>query len=364
MSMACNPASSLQVTEMPNQEELLEALKAVKYPGFSRDIVSFGLIKKIHLDGGKAQVRLEMTTADQRVPAEIDGDIRRVLQAMDGVDEVEVEIKVNEPVQAATQQSQGGQGNRIEGVEHIVAIASGKGGVGKSTVSANLATAAARAGLKVGLLDCDLYGPSMGLMFGTDERPGVTEDERLEPHVRHGVRLMSMGFLVDGDSPVILRGPMVTRYTQQFLNQVDWGELDILFLDLPPGTGDIQLTIVQTVALSGAVVVTTPQEVALIDARKAIRMFEKVNVPILGLVENMSYFLCPNDGNRYPIFGEGGGEREARQQGVPLLAQVPLEMDVRAGGDEGVPVVTGQPDGTAAKSFVEASEKLRQALGL
>ena len=349
---------------MADKDQLLEALKEVKYPGFSRDIVSFGLIKEIQMDGGKAQVRLEITTGDQRIPAEIDSDIRRVLQGFEGVDEVSVDIKVNEPVQAAAQQSQGGQGNRIEGIKHIVAVASGKGGVGKSTVSANLATAAARSGLKVGLLDCDLYGPSMGLMFGTEERPTVTEDERLQPHVRHGVRLMSMGFLVEGDSPVILRGPMVTRYTQQFLNQVDWGELDILFLDLPPGTGDIQLTIVQTVALSGAVVVTTPQEVALIDARKASRMFEKVNVPILGLLENMSYFLCPNDGNRYPIFGEGGGEREAKKEGVPLLAQVPLEMDVRAGGDEGIPVVTSHPESEAAKAFNAASEKLATNLKL
>jgi ATP-binding protein involved in chromosome partitioning len=347
---------------MITEEIILEKLKQVKYPGFSRDIISFGLIKQVKIDGSKVTLKLEVTTGDQRIPAELDVEVRKALQSVSEITDVAVDFKVNEPVKAAMQQSGAADGNSIPGVKHIVAVASGKGGVGKSTVSANLAVAAARQGLKVGLLDCDLYGPSMGLMFGVKDRPSVTEDERLEPHVREGVRLMSMGFLVDDDAPVILRGPMVTRYTQQFLGQVNWGDLDILFLDLPPGTGDIQLTIVQTVALSGAVVVTTPQEVALIDARKAVKMFEKVNVPILGMVENMSYFLCPSDGKKYPIFGDGGGAREAEKQKVPLLAAIPLEMSVGAAGDAGRPVVAAAPDSASAASFNGAIGKLMEIL--
>ncbi|MEM1158940.1 MAG: Mrp/NBP35 family ATP-binding protein [Verrucomicrobiota bacterium] len=347
---------------MVTETVVLEALKQVKYPGFSRDIVSFGLIKNISVDGGKVSLRLEVTTGDQRIPAELDVGTRKSLQAIPGVDDVTVDIKVNEPVKAASQQSHAAEGNTIPGVKHIIAVASGKGGVGKSTVSSNLAVAAARRGLKVGLLDCDLYGPSMGLMFGVTDRPGVTDDEELEPHLREGVRLMSMGFLVDEDAPVILRGPMVTRYTQQFLGQVNWGELDILFLDLPPGTGDIQLTIVQTVALSGSVIVTTPQEVALIDARKAVKMFEKVNVPILGMVENMSYFLCPGDNQRYHIFGEGGGVREAKKQSVPLLGEIPLEMEVRSAGDQGQPVTAAAPQSASARAFLEVVDQLSQTL--
>ena len=213
---------------------------------------------------------------------------------------------------------------------------------------------------RVGLCDCDIYGPSIGLMFGTNERPNATEDGRIEPITRFGLKLMSMGFLLDDAAPAILRGPMVTRYTQQFLRSVEWGELDYLVLDLPPGTGDIQLTIVQTVALSGAIIVTTPQEVALIDARKAATMFAKVNVPILGLVENMSYFVCPNDGNRYNIFGSGGGEREAARLQVPLLAQIPLEIELRESGDKGVPITQASPNSLTGKQFQLISQVVHE----
>jgi ATP-binding protein involved in chromosome partitioning len=251
---------------------------------------------------------------------------------------------------------------KIEGIKHIIAVASGKGGVGKSTVAANLALAlrGEKNQARVGLCDCDIYGPSIGLMFGTNERPTATEAGRIQPIRRHDLNLMSMGFLLDDTSPAILRGPMVTRYTQQFLRSVDWGELDYLILDLPPGTGDIQLTIVQTVALSGAVIVTTPQEVALIDARKAATMFTKVNVPILGLVENMSYFLCPNDGNRYNIFGTGGGEREAARLGVSLLGQIPLEINLRESGDKGVPIVISEPTNPTARQFFQIAHLIQR----
>jgi ATP-binding protein involved in chromosome partitioning len=252
----------------------------------------------------------------------------------------------------------------IEGIKRVIAVASGKGGVGKSTVAANLAIALAKNGANVGLCDCDLYGPSMGLMFGSNERPMATEDNRILPIERYGLRLMSMGFLLDDASPAILRGPMVTKYTQQFLRQVEWGELDFLVLDLPPGTGDIQLTIVQTVALAGALIVTTPQEVALIDARKAASMFQKVNVPVLGLIENMSYFLSPSDGKRYDIFGSGGGEREAARLKVPLLGQIPIDIATREAGDRGQPVTSADPANPVAQVFLQIARKLAEPMSL
>ncbi|MCK9589269.1 MAG: Mrp/NBP35 family ATP-binding protein, partial [Terrimicrobiaceae bacterium] len=231
-------------------------------------------------------------------------------------------------------------------------------GVGKSTVAANLALALARAGCRTGLCDCDIYGPSIALMFGGNERPTADDENRILPIERYGVSLMSMGFLLDDGSPAVLRGPMVTRYTQQFLRQVAWGKLDFLILDLPPGTGDIQITIVQTVALSGAIIVTTPQEVALIDARKATSMFGKTNVPVLGIVENMSYFLCPGDGKRYDIFGTGGGRREAARLRVPLLGEIPLEPLVRESGDTGRPAIAAHPQSAAAEVFRHIAEKI------
>jgi ATP-binding protein involved in chromosome partitioning len=251
---------------------------------------------------------------------------------------------------------------RIPGIKHVFAVASGKGGVGKSTVAANLAVALEQTGARVGLCDCDIYGPSISLMFGTRERPTATEENKIVPIEQYGLRLMSMGFLLDDTSPAILRGPMVTRYTQQFLRQVEWGELDYLVLDLPPGTGDIQLTIVQTVALSGAIIVTTPQEVALIDARKAATMFDKVNVPVLGLIENMSYFMSPSDGKRYDIFGSGGGEREARRLRVPLLGQIPIDIATREAGDRGIPVVNEDRQSPVSTEFKRIAEGLRKVL--
>jgi ATP-binding protein involved in chromosome partitioning len=251
---------------------------------------------------------------------------------------------------------------RIPGIRHVIAVASGKGGVGKSTIAANLAVALQQTGARVGLCDCDIYGPSISLMFGTRERPTATEENKIVPIEQYGLRLMSMGFLLDDTSPAILRGPMVTRYTQQFLRQVEWGELDYLVLDLPPGTGDIQLTIVQTVALSGAIIVTTPQEVALIDARKAATMFDKVNVPVLGLVENMSYFVSPSDAKRYDIFGSGGGEREAKRLRVPLLGQIPIDVATREAGDRGMPIVGEDRQSPVTAEFKKVAESLRKVL--
>jgi ATP-binding protein involved in chromosome partitioning len=343
-------------------ESVTDQLRGVKYPGYSRDIVSFGLVKEVQIDGSRVTVRIALTTADPRIPEQIERTATAAIESLPGVSEATVRLEVSAPVTKAMQAEAGGlPQTKIEGIKHVIAVASGKGGVGKSTVAANLAVAlrGEKGQNKVGLCDCDIYGPSMGLMFGTQERPSATEEGRIQPIRRYDINLMSMGFLLDDTSPAILRGPMVTRYTQQFLRNVDWGELDYLVLDLPPGTGDIQLTIVQTVALSGAIIVTTPQEVALIDARKAATMFEKVNVPIIGLVENMSYFVCPNDGHRYAIFGEGGGRREAARLGVTLLAQIPLVMRIRESADEGRPLTLAEPTGESARLFYAAAQEIQ-----
>jgi ATP-binding protein involved in chromosome partitioning len=342
-----------------SEEQVRTALKSVKYPGFTRDIISFGLVKSIHIDNADVKVQLALATNDPNVPAAIKNDAERALRAIEGVRSANVLIDIRAPP--------GGAGaamaaTRIPGVRHVIAVASGKGGVGKSTIATNLAVALEQTGARVGLCDCDIYGPSISLMFGTRERPMATEQNKIVPIEQYGLRLMSMGFLLDDTSPAILRGPMVTRYTQQFLRQVEWGELDYLVLDLPPGTGDIQLTIVQTVALSGAIIVTTPQEVALIDARKAATMFDKVNVPVLGLVENMSYFVSPSDGKRYEIFGSGGGQREAKRLRVPLLGQIPIDIAIRESGDRGIPIVSEDKRSPVTAEFKRIAEEIRKTL--
>ena len=347
------------MADTPTESQVIEALKQVKWPGFSRDIVSFGVVKDIRIQDKALRVTIKITSKDPAIPRQIEAESREALGRLPGLDSVEVvmDAQVAQPVGEGA-----GAGalkaTAIPGVKHIIAVASGKGGVGKSTVSSNLACALVVQGYKVGLLDCDLYGPSVALMFGTRERPYANEAEQIIPIEQYGLKLMSMGFLLEDTSPVILRGPRVTAYTQQFLRQVDWGDLDYLILDLPPGTGDIQLTIVQSVALSGAVIVTTPQEMALIDARKASAMFEKVNVRVLGLVENMSYFLSPTDGERFEIFGSGGGEREAKRLKVPLLGKVPIEMATRESGDRGKPLVLSQVDSAGAKIFLDVARQI------
>ncbi len=345
---------------MPLSEtEVRAALREVKYPGFSRDIVSFGLVKSVNIDNGEVKVQLALATNDPNVPATIKSDAERVLRGIAGVQSAKVLIDIHAPPAGA---GAGAGTTQIPGIKHVIAVASGKGGVGKSTVAANLAVALEQTKARVGLCDCDIYGPSISLMFGTRERPMATEENKIVPIEQYNLKLMSMGFLLDDASPAILRGPMVTRYTQQFLRQVEWGELDYLVLDLPPGTGDIQLTIVQTVALSGAIIVTTPQEVALIDARKAATMFEKVNVPVLGLIENMSYFVSPSDGKRYEIFGSGGGEREAKRLRVPLLGQIPIDIATREAGDRGMPIVSEDRQSNVAAEFRKVADQIRKTL--
>ncbi len=348
---------------MPTDSDIRAALANVRYPGFSRDIISFGLVKNITVDGGKVTVDISVATRDPNIPRLIHEQAMEVLTKLAGVTEAKLNFDIKEPPNPAAGSADKLPKSSIPGVKRIIAVASGKGGVGKSTVASNLAVALSKTGAKVGLCDCDLYGPSIAHMFGSNERPFQNDEQQIVPIERYGLQLISMGFLLDDDSAVIVRGPVATRYTQQFLRQCAWENLDYLILDLPPGTGDIQLTIVQTVALDGAVIVTTPQEVALIDARKAVSMFQKVNVPILGIIENMSFFRCPSDGQVYHIFGKGGGEHEARRLGVPLLGQIPIEMKVREAGDEGHPISLEDPDKSASSNaFHDIAAKLRAAV--
>lgn len=346
---------------MISEASVRERLKTVPYPGFSRDIVSFGLIKRIDVHGDEVTILVSLATRDPNVPRTIHQGIEAALSSLEGLGKLRIDFDLKDPPESVTGNPAAAQ-MAIPGVKRIIAVASGKGGVGKSTVSTNLAIALSRSGAKVGLCDCDLYGPSIALMLGaSDQQPMATDQNEIIPIEAHGIKAISMGFLLEDDSPVIVRGPLATRYTQQFLRQCLWGELDYLVLDLPPGTGDIQLTIVQTVAVNASLIVTTPQEVALIDARKAVSMFQKVEVPVAGLVENMAWFECDH-GTRYPIFGEGGGAAEAARLGVPLLAQIPLDIETRARADRGEPVALLDPaENPLSAAFAELAEKIKLA---
>ena len=345
---------------MISQDEIQTALKAVKYPGYSRDIVSFGLVKEITAANGAVSVALHLTSPNPEAAQQIKAESERILKSLPGVNHVHVEVHQPAGGPAGPKSPFGGQ-KGVPGVKRVVAIASGKGGVGKSTVSANLSCALRRLGAHVGLLDCDIYGPSIPLMMGVHERPTISPQEQLVPPQGHGVKVMSMGLLLTDEQPVIWRGPMIAKTIQQFLMAVEWGELDFLLVDLPPGTGDAQLSLCQTVPLDGGVIVTTPQEAALGVVRKGIAMFNKVNVPILGLVENMSYFTTPN-GDRVEIFGHGGGQAEAGRQKVPFLGEIPIFKEIREGGDQGMPVVASAQDSPAALVFIGIATSLRKQL--
>ena len=345
---------------MLSQDDIKHALAAVKYPGFSRDIVSFGLIKEISVANGAVSVALQLTSPNADAARQIKTEAEHILKKLPGVSHAIVEVRQPTAGQAETGKAFGSQ-SKISGVKRVIAIASGKGGVGKSTCSVNLACALKHLGAKVGLLDCDIYGPSIPLMMGVHERPTVNESERLVPPSNHGVKVMSIGLLLTDDQPVIWRGPMITKTINQFLLAVEWGDLDFLLVDLPPGTGDAQLSLCQTVPLDGGVIISTPQEASLGVVRKGIAMFRKVNVPILGIVENMSYFTTPN-GERVEIFGHGGGQEEAARQNVPFLGEVPIFTEIREGGDRGMPIVVSTPNHAAGKAFIQIAETLRKNL--
>jgi ATP-binding protein involved in chromosome partitioning len=350
------------------EQQVMDALRAVRYPGFTKDIVSLGAVRGVRVNGDAVELDIDLGAGDPAVAEPITREAREAVERLAGVRSVKVGVRhrlEGSPAlrMAGSSPSVAAAGaldaDLIPGVRHAVAVASGKGGVGKSTIAVNLATALAAQGARVGLLDADVYGPSIPLMTGVDEQPALTPDRTLVPLERFGVRLMSLGFLVDRESAVIWRGPMVMKALEQLLRDVHWGELDYLVVDMPPGTGDAQLTLSQRVRLAGAVIVTTPQDVALADARKGVAMFRKVDVPVLGIVENMSYFVCPQCAARTDVFGHGGGRAEAERLGVPFLGEVPLDAAIRARSDAGVPIVTADPSSAQARALAEIAARVR-----
>jgi ATP-binding protein involved in chromosome partitioning len=328
--------------------EIQERLTEIRPPGAKGHVLELGMVRGIDLDGGVVTIRFAPGTLPPPLAQATRADMERAVGALDGVRRVDVQVEAAAPAGPGAAPP---HPTPIPGVADIVAVSSAKGGVGKSTVAVNLALALAAEGKRVGLLDADVYGPSLPLMLGITARPQMSETKRIEPVEKYGLQVMSMGFFLDDSSPVIWRGPMVMGLVRQFLRDVDWHDLDVLLIDLPPGTGDAQLTLVQLVPLSGGVIVTTPQDVALLDVQRGIAMFRQVNTPILGVVENMSYYLCPQCGQREALFGEGGGQRMSDFFGVPLLGQVPLVPEVREGGDSGRPIVLDRPEHPVSQSF-------------
>jgi ATP-binding protein involved in chromosome partitioning len=334
---------------MSSVDDVRERLTEIRPPGLQRDIVAAGLVREVGLRDGVVTVQFQPGPLPAPIVDATVADIRRAVGALDGVTRVDVQLARGPAEQEMV---------ALPGVGDIIAVASTKGGVGKSTVAVNLACALGRLGQRVGVLDADVYGPSLPTMLGLTGRPRVVEQSKVIPLERYGLRVMSMGFFLDDSSPVIWRGPLVTGLLRQFLKDVQWGELDVLVVDMPPGTGDAQLTIVQQVPLSGAVVVTTPQDVSVIDVERGIAMFNQVNTPVLGVVENMSAYVCPHCGTRDELFGSGGAARLAHEFGVPLLGQIPIIPAIRASGDAGTPIVVDQPDHPASRIYLSIAEQV------
>jgi len=345
---------------MPSPSEILAELKKIKYPGFTRDIVSFGIIKDIEVAHAGVTVSLAMASANPEVAEKIVAEVKAAVAAMPGVPAVNIQIE--RPAQTAPRAAGIAQPRTIAGVKHIVAVASGKGGVGKSTVAVNLALAMHGLGWRVGLMDADVYGPSVAMMVGVEKAVTVTPERRIVPLERYGIRYISMALFINDETAVIWRGPMVTKLETEFLFNVEWGELDCLVLDLPPGTGDAQLTITQRVALDGGVIVTTPNELALLDVKRGVAMFEEVHVPVLGVVENMSYYVCRKCNHRHEIFGHGGGAALARSLNVPFLGELPLVRELREGGDNARPIVAANPAHPVSAVFKSIAAKVIEGL--
>jgi len=314
--------------------------------------VSLNFVKDLVIDGPNVRFRLVLTTPACPVKEKLEEQARDVVQSIPGVRRVDVAMEAEVPKGRGV-----GEKASVPGIKNIIAVSSGKGGVGKSTVAVNLSAALAGTGARVGLLDTDVYGPNVPIMVGVDQEP-VTRGQKLVPLAAYGMKVMSLGFLNRGDRPVVWRGPMLHTAVRQFLYDVEWGELDYLIVDMPPGTGDAQLSLAQLVPVQGAVLVTTPQEVVMADVRKAFNMFEQVQIPVLGIVENMSYFVCPNCSEKHDVFGAGGGEALSRRFNTMLLGQIPLSISVRESGDIGIPIVVGAPDSQQARVFIEIAERV------
>ena len=346
-----------------DKKDILKALETITIAGEGKNMVESGAVTNVVTFGDEIIVDLVLHTPAMHIKKRAEDDIKKTIHELVSKDaKIKVNIKVETPEASEI------KGKAIPGMKNIIAIASGKGGVGKSTVTANLAVTLAKMGFKVGILDADIYGPSMPIMFDVEsEKPiSVTVDgkSKMKPVESYEVKILSIGFFTAPSQAVIWRGPMASKALNQMIFDADWGELDFMLIDLPPGTGDIQLTLVQTIPLTGAVIVTTPQEVSLIDARKALKMFERVNVPILGVVENMSYFIAPDTGNKYDIFGSGGGEKICKELNTTLLGGIPIDPRIRQGGDDGVPMVFGIPDANETKILMAISRKLTEQVNI
>jgi ATP-binding protein involved in chromosome partitioning len=343
----------------PSDAAVLDALRAVRDPDLHQDIVALGFVKNLKICGGNVAFSIELTTPACPVKDLMKAQAERAVAALPGVAAVAIEmtarVTASRPVM--------GEKGMIPGVKNVIAVSSGKGGVGKSTIAVNLACSLQRAGARVGILDADVYGPNVPLMLGVRGQPTVV-DKKIVPFERHGLQVMSMALLVAEDQPVIWRGPMLHSAVRQFLFDVAWRDLDYLVVDLPPGTGDAQLSLSQQAHLMGAVIVTTPQDVSVLDVRKAIRMFQTVNVPVLGVVENMSWFTPPGQTERFFLFGQGGGQKIEREFGVPLLGQVPIEIAVREGGDNGTPITIAAPDSASARAMSAIAGKVAQRVSI
>jgi ATP-binding protein involved in chromosome partitioning len=334
------------------QTAVLDALKIVRDPDLNRDIVSLGFIKGLTIDGGHVAFTIELTTPACPVKDQMRDQARAAVLQVPGVSAVEVQMS------ARVREAVGAEGSRqsVPGVKNVIAVGAGKGGVGKTTVAVNLAIALAKCGSKVGVMDADIYGPNVPIMLGMKSQ--LTNDgQKIVPAEKYGLQVISMGFLTSDDAPIIWRGPMLHGALQQFFREVRWGSLDYLVVDLPPGTGDVSLSLSQTVPVAGAIIVTTPQQVSLADSRRAAAMYRKLNIPPLGIIENMSYFTCPSCGHEADIFGHGGGERMAADLGIPFVGRIPIYQPIREGGDTGVPLMISEPDSPAARAFMAAAER-------
>lgn len=343
---------------MVTKNEIEKALSKVMYPNFNKDVLSLGLIKEIKSDNGHVKILFSLKSDDTAVKRALNEAATKELSNIQGIKKLDIAFD-QETKQQQAQQSQGLPPKKeIPGVSYIIPVASGKGGVGKSTVALNIAAALSRKGLKVGLLDLDIYGPSIPLMLGIQKMPETTKDNKIIPLEKYGIKIMSIGFLIEQDAALIWRGPMVMKAVDQFLFDVLWGRLDYLIIDLPPGTGDAQLTLLQSVPITASVVVTTPQDVALLDAKKAVKMFEQTGTSVLGIVENMSYFQCPHCNERSEIFGNGGGKTYSDQLKVPFLGEIPLNTAIRISGDDGKPIVLAEKDSETAFGFTAIADKV------
>jgi len=344
---------------MATAEQVNEKLKEFIDPYLESDLASAHCVKDTRVDGSKAIVDIELGFPHKGYQQELTDQLTELLKQIDGIDDVVVNLSSKIVINAVQKGVQ-----PIQGVKNIVAIASGKGGVGKSTTTVNLALALAAEGARVAVLDADIYGPSMPRMLGISGKPESADGQSLEPMMNYGIQTMSIGFLVDDDTPMIWRGPMVTQALEQLFKDTRWKDVDYLVVDLPPGTGDVQLTLAQKIPVSGAVIVTTPQDIALLDARKGLKMFEKVNVPVLGVVENMSTHICSNCGHEERIFGEGGGQRMSDEENVDLLGALPLDISIRQLADEGKPTVVAEPDSRITELYTDIARKVAAKLAL